>query len=142
VKFTAWQFSPSCPSPVLRTDAEGHAARMFDPAGKDRTLLCLNATPRLHRVLTIARLMHHGLFDDALVSFPGVEFAKDGDVGSEARISAYLASQPALAHLADAAHCATALRDLRVDAFVDRGNALFDKIDPEPYRHTFFSLVT
>jgi hypothetical protein len=46
VKHALWMFSPHNPRPVLGEAPEAHAARMFDPAGKDRLLLCLNATPR------------------------------------------------------------------------------------------------
>lgn len=142
VKATAWMFSPRAPRPVLSGIAEQHTARMFNPTAKDRLLLCLNATPRLHRVVTIGGLIHHGLFDDALVSFPGLAYAKDGDVGDGARVTGFLAANPTLAHLAEGCRAAMALHDLKVDDFSQTGNALFDKIDPRPYQRSFFSLVT
>lgn len=142
LKHTAWMFSPRAAAPVLGADAEAHVRRMYDPAAKDRLLLCLNATPRLHRVLALAGLIHRGLFDGALVSFAGLHLAKDPDVGSEARIQAYLAGHPELAHLAEACHRAAALRDLKVDDFAETGNALFNKIDVQPYLRTHLSLVT
>lgn len=142
VKYALWQFSPRNPRPVLEDGPEAHGARMFDPAGKDRLLLCLNATPRLHRVLAVAGLMHHGLFEDSLVSFLGIEFGKDADVGSEQRIAAYLAAHPELAYLGESCRRVLALRDLRVDGFSETGNALYNRIDPQPYRRTCFSLVT
>ncbi len=142
VKHALWMFSPRNPTPVLGTDPETHIASMFDPAGKDRLLLCLNATPRLHRVLALAGLMHHGLFEDSLVSFPGIDHGKDHDVASAARIEAYLAEHPDFAHLGESCRRVLGLRGLRVDAFPQTGNALFDRIDPAPYRRTYFSLVT
>jgi hypothetical protein len=93
-------------------------------------------------VLAIAGLMHHGLFEESLVSFPGIDFGKDGDVGSAERIAAHLAAHPELAYLGEGCRRVQALRDLRVDGFSETGNALYDRIDPEPYRRTFFSLVT
>lgn len=142
VKHAAWSFSPACPAPVLGDDPAAHAAAMFDAAGKDRLLLCLNATPRRHRVVVLAGLLHHGLFDAALVSFPGLDLAKDGDVGTERNILDYLAAMPALAYLEADCRRVMALRGLRVDGFAQTGNALFDRIDLAPYRRTFFSLVT
>ena len=142
VKHAAWSFSPACPAPVLGADPEAHAAAMFDAAGKDRLLLCLNATPRRHRVVVLAGLLHLGLFDRSAVSFAGMEMAKDGDGGSEADVLDYLAGMPGLAHLAPACRQVMAMRGLRVDGFAQTGNALFDRIDLLPYRRSYFSLVT
>ena len=123
VKHAAWSFSPAAPAPVLGGDPAAHAARMFDAAGKDRLLLCLNATPRRHRVVVLAGLLHHGLFDDSLVSFPGLGTGKDGEGAAEGEVLDYLAGMPALAHLAADCRRAMALRDLRVDGFAETGNA-------------------
>jgi hypothetical protein len=142
LKVTAWMFSPKAGRPVLAGIEDSHAARMFDSAAKERLLLCLNATPRLHRVVTLGGLIQAGLFDEALVSFPGLDMAKDGDVGSAERVCAYLADNPGLAHLAEGCERAIGLRGLKVDDFAETGNALFDRIDPRPYQRTFFSLVT
>lgn len=142
VKYTAWMFAPQSGPPVLGADPDAYIARAFDPARKDRTLLCLNATPRLHRVLTIAGLIEHQLFDGSLVSFPGIDFAKDGGNASEERLLAYLDANPELAYLRHSVMQALALRDLRVDDFTETGNALYDKIDVVPYERSFFSVVT
>jgi hypothetical protein len=142
VKHLLWMFSPRHPAAVIGPDPEAHITRMFDPGAKDKLLLCLNATPRLHRVVALGGLIHHGLFDESLVSFPGIDRAKDGDVGSEERMEAHLAAHPELAYLTEGCRRAMALRNLQVDSFSETGNALFNRIDPEPYRRTFLSLVT
>lgn len=142
LKHSVYQFSPGNATPVVGPAPDKHLARMFDPAAKDKLLLCLNATPRLHRVLTVAGLIHHGLFEDSLVSFFGLDFGKDGDVGHLARIDEYLARHPQLDHLAQACRRVAALQDLKVDSFPGSGNALVDRIDPRPYQRSFFSLVT
>lgn len=142
VKHAAWSFSPDCPAPVLGGDPQAHAAAMFDVGGKDRLLLCLNATPRRHRVVVLAGLLHLGLFERSAVSFAGMEQAKDGDGGSEAGVLDYLAGIQGLAHLAGACGRVMGMRGLRVDGFAQTGNALFDRIDLAPYRRSFFSLVT
>ena len=138
IKNAAWSFA--------RPDAEGaigaHVAGMFDPHGKDRLLLCLNAAPRAHRVGTIAALMKLGVFEESLVSFAGLEHGKDGDVGDPAGVVGFLAAHPQLDYLREACTAAMGLRGLKVDGFGETGNALFDKIDVQPYRRTYFSLVT
>lgn len=119
-----------------------HEAAMFDAGTKDRLLLCLNATPRAHRVVTVAALMHRGVFAESLVSFAGRWHGKDVDIGDDAEVAPFLAAYPALAYLRADCEAVMGLRDLRVDQFSETGNALYDKIDVEPYRRTFFSLVT
>src|SRR5215831_1399181 len=52
-KLLSWIFSPYSQEQVLGSDPEEAAARLFDFARKDKLLLCLNATPRLQRVLTV-----------------------------------------------------------------------------------------
>ncbi|MCW3474630.1 hypothetical protein [Limobrevibacterium gyesilva] len=140
VKVMAFNFSPKAPSPVFGAAPDDYIAKVYDQAAKDRVLLCLNATPRPHRVLTIAGLLHHGLFDDSLVSFPGLAYAKDAS--SADAVMAYAAASPAYAHLRHSCVAAMALKDLRVDDFNEKGNQLFDKIDVKPYERTYFSIVT
>jgi hypothetical protein len=78
VKTMAWIFSPYSPEKVLGTDPEAPSTRMFDLARKENLLLCLNATPHLHRVLTVAALHYYDLLDGSLVSFPGLQYVKEG----------------------------------------------------------------
>lgn len=142
VRQAAWQFSPAAGAQRPVADPEEHIARMFDPSLKDRLLLCLNATPRLHRMVTIAGLMHHGLFEQSLVSFFGLDQAKDQDVGSDARLRDFFARNPGLDYLAEACRQVAGLGRLKVDSHEESGNALATKVDPEPYWRTWFSLVT
>ena len=137
VKHTAWRFAQGGGEGI-----EGHVSAMFDPGTKERLLLCLNSAPRVHRVVTLAGLMHPGVFEESLVSFAGLGHGKDGDVVDEAGVARFLAAYPGLGYLRDACTAAMGLRGLRVDGFAETGNALFDKIDVGPYRRTFFSLVT
>ncbi len=109
-------------------------------AMKDRIVLCLNATPRPHRVLAIAALIHHKLFEDALVSFPGLNYEKaPTDLNQVLR---HLDLHQGLGYLKDSCLAVARMPPLRVDDFTRRGNKLFDLIDPKPYERTFFSLVT
>jgi hypothetical protein len=139
VKAMTFIFSKAV-DPVLGTDPAAAAARMFDPALKDSLLLCLNATPRLHRVLTVAGLIHYGLLQGSQVSFPGLMYEKAG--ASMNAVVAFVDSQPSLHYLRPALDRVAELADLRVDQFAETGNALFAKIDPAPYERSFFSLVT
>jgi hypothetical protein len=139
-KIMAWIFSPKSPAPVLGVDAEAAIAQMFDLDGKDRLLLCLNATPRAHRVLAIAALIHHDLMDSSLVSFPGLAYAKDPT--NERRVFDFVARHPRLGYMIPSLRKAMMLRDLKADDVTCTGNALFDKVDAIPYRRTFFSLIT
>jgi hypothetical protein len=142
VKITAWFFSPRSREPVLGPDPEAYVARAFDPARKSHLLLCLNATPRPHRILTIAALMRHGLLDASLVSFPGLAYAKDGGVGDGPRMERYIDDNPDFEYLRADCQAVLQLGELKVDSFSEKGNALFNKIETAPYEHSFFSLVT
>jgi hypothetical protein len=140
VKMIALLFAPGPGQPVVGGDPVIFIDRMFDPSGKDRLLLCLNATPRVPRVLTVAALIHHGLLNGSLVSFPGLNYVKGP--GSTAEVRAYVEVNPSLAYLTPSLATTFELRDLSVDAFTEKGNALFAKVDVRPYERTFFSLVT
>ena len=138
IKHAVWR----CARPDEDGAIEAHVAAMFDPQGKDRVLLCPNAAPRVHRVVTVAALMQLGVFEESLVLFAGLQDDKDGDVGDHEGVARFLAAHPGLAYLRESCMAAMELRGLKVDGFSEAGNALFDKIDVQPYRRTFFSLVT
>jgi hypothetical protein len=140
IKMMAHLFSPTYEHNGISVDSENLIGRMFSLENKDRTLLCLNATPRLWRVLTVSALIHHRLLENSLVSFPGMNYAKSGD--SAETIRQYLDSKPTLAYLGASLNAAFLLKDIRVDKFEEQGNQLYAKIDFDPYVRTFFSLVT
>ncbi len=140
VKMAAASFSPLSGGTVYGEGVEAHIERMFDPAQKDRLLLCLNATPRHHRLLMIGALIHHGLMDESLVSFPGPTSTKL--TISKDEMLSYLGDRPALDFLRPELEAIFALGQLKVDSFAETGNSLVDKIDALPYIRTFFSIVT
>ena len=140
VKMIALLFAPGSGEQIGGGDTDALIDRMFDVASKDRLLLCLNATPRVSRVLTVGALVHHGLLDESLVSFPGLNYVKDP--GSASAVTAYVDSNPDLAYLRPALAVTLGLSDLKADSFTEKGNELFAKVDVQPYVRTFFSLVT
>jgi hypothetical protein len=62
----------------ILNDEERAAHRSFSLDRKDKLLLCLNATPRVQRVLAEAALLHYQLLDQSLVSFSGMSYVKRG----------------------------------------------------------------
>jgi tetratricopeptide (TPR) repeat protein len=139
IKSMAWTFGAHS-GELYRPNPGVFARQMFDESRKDKLLLCLNATPRLHRVLTVAELIYRNWTNASLVSFPGLSYAKPGHTRED--IVEFVKRTPGLGYLKTALQRAMAIQNLRVDAFEETGNALFDKIDPNPYLRTFFSLVT
>ncbi len=121
-------------------DGAPDEAGLVDGAARDRLLLCLNATPRLHRVLAVAALLQLGLIQDSLVSFGGFAYAKD-PITPEAAL-AFVARHAYLQPLRPAVERLVGMGPLRVDAFDETGNALWDRISPDAYRRSFLSLVT
>jgi hypothetical protein len=139
IKIMAWVFSPLSPE-VLGADSDRYVARLFDAARKDKLLLCLNATPRLPRVLTVAALRHHQLMDESIVSFPGMQYVKSG--ASIDEVLSFLKANPSLEYLRPSIDAVARMPQIKVDDFQEQGNALVEKIDPVVYERTFFSLVT
>jgi len=138
IKRIAWKFSPSADRGY--TDPRSYLDALLNAATKDRLLLCLNATPRLVRVLALAALHHHRLFDRSLVSFGGMNYVKRG--ASLPEILKFIDSHRNLEHLRPWVHAVDRMSALRVDDFPERGNELVEKIDRRVYERTFFSLVT
>lgn len=140
VRRVAWQFSPFAGERLLGGDVDAVVERLLDPSRRDRVLLCMNATPRLHRALTVAALLHHGLLDKSLVSFPGWSYSKQG-VSFES-VTHFVDANPTLQYLRPALEVVRGMKDLYVDMFEEKGNQLTFKIDLAPYERTFFSIVT
>lgn len=127
-------------APVLGHDVDAAVAQLFNQTAKDKLLLCLNATPRLHRVLTVAALMQFGLLEASLVSFPGLEYTKTG--ASMTGVRNFVEAAPTLRYLTPMLDRVETMGALKIDSFAETGNALAAKIDTEVYARTFFSLVT
>ena len=140
IKSIALHFHDQATAGPPAFDAERLIDAHFDADAKDRIYLCLNATPRPHRVLTVAALLYHDLLRDGLVSFPGLKYEKDPI--DMRRVLQFIDEFPGFDYLRESCRAAVRLPELRVDAFAERGNSLFDMIDPECYRRTFFSIVT
>jgi hypothetical protein len=145
VKLMAWNFSvidaqqrSSNGDRYLGVD--GYLGRLCNVARKDKLLLCLNATPRLARVLTIAALYQHQLLHRSLVSFPGMRYVKSGVSLDE--VFGFIDAHPSLASLRPWVQTVARMAPQRVDEFQEQGNALVEKIDRSAYERTYFSLVT
>lgn len=140
VKLAAFLLTAGHAESLLPENIDDYAQALFDPAAKDRLLLCLNATPRLHRVLCLAALHQQGCLDDSLASFPGLDYAKPGS--NRADILAYVQAAPALHYVEPSVEAVLAAPPRRVDAFTETGNHLIARVDLAAYQRTYFSLVT
>ena len=140
IKMTAWKFAHSGDEHPLGEAKWDVWRRLFDGREKDRLLLCLNATPRHHRILALAGLDYHGVLEDSLYSFPGCHYVKPSD--DPKALLQYLANTPALRHLLDACTRRVESPPIRIDDFSETGNELVFKMDPTHYLRTYFSLVT
>jgi len=105
---------------------------------KDKSVLCLNATPKAHRLLACAALHHYDLLDNSLVSFPGTTYAK----GLPLDVQALMRKLGALKYLRSSIRHVIEISPLIVDSFTETGNSLAHKIDIAPYQRTWISLVT
>ena len=117
---------------------------------KPGNILCLNATPRLHRIITLLMLIKVGLIDKTalqiastiqypFVSFPGFSYSKSGGLTEEA------AKQELIRlglgdRLADL-EWLLSVSPLRVDSLTDEGNQLATNIILEHYFDTHLSVV-
>jgi hypothetical protein len=136
VKRIAWKFSPSGDRRLWSPDPSSYLKVMLDATRKDKLLLCLNATPRIARVLCVAALLYHQLLDRSLVSFGGMSYVKRGATVPE--ILNFLDTHPSLEHLRPWVLKVAQISALRVDDFPEQGNALVERIDPRAYERTFF----
>lgn len=144
VKMMALLFAPGSSSKVVGLDSHAFTEQMFDPLRKDKMILCLNATPKMWRVLSVGALIHHGLMDNSLVSFPGASFAagKFKGAGSPEVVRRYVDAKSSLSYLKQGVESAFHLDNLTVDDITVDRHALYSKIDYKIYERTFFSLVT
>jgi hypothetical protein len=117
---------------------------------KAGNILCLNATPRLHRIITLLMLIKVGLIDKSstqtnsdvrcpFISFPGFNYSKTDGLGlattKQALIGLGLEDRlPDLEWL-------ISVSPLRVDNLTEEGNQLATKIILEHYLNTHLSVV-
>lgn len=117
-------------------------------------ILCLNATPRFHRLVVLLMLAEAGLIDlDApdhapdcqipYISFAGLGYGK-ADPRDPATATAVAAELVATGHARLVPHLPKLLArvPLRIDTFTTTGNGLAFAIDLRPYRDTKLSVVT
>lgn len=107
---------------------------------RDKLLLCLNATPRAHRLHACAGIVRSGLISDSLVSFPSFDYAKSVGLSADGELERM--SLGRLKSHASAARLFVAGLPYVVDEFSEVGNSLVNKIDINPYCRTSVSLVT
>lgn len=139
-------FIVTCATDIRRElEAPGAVERLCvaaaQPADKTHLLLCLNGTPRPHRLHVGAMLVERGLLGRSRVSFPGFDYAKSTGLDPHAELQR-LSRDPRRRFLVSSVEAFIARLPLRVDAFTDQGNALASKIALDPYVDTVASLVT
>jgi len=117
---------------------------------KSHPILCLNGTPRIHRIRTVLELVNQGLISlDGLENMPdsfipyvslgSLNYSKETMSPSKVRNAFRVAGRPQIAVNLDRL---LQILPLRVDSFVEEGNALASKIDIEHYKQTMVSVVT
>lgn len=139
VKYISFLFARPDESAVGHQHEE-LAGDLLDSTKKDKLLLCMNSTPRWHRVVTLAGLVYHDLVSDSLVSFPGPSY-RENKAAIEA-VDDFMRTAPSLDYLQGPLEIVKQFGALRVDSFAGSGTQLVGKIDLDPYRRTYFSLVT
>jgi hypothetical protein len=109
---------------------------------KRYSFLCLNATPRPHRIALVSLLRRTGLLADVRLSFHGNKAGSEKE-GAEnvQQVQRELERLGAL-DLLDVAQSYLHSDPIYVDRIDRRGNELHDAIDLQPYADTAISLVT
>jgi hypothetical protein len=121
-------------------ESRAYSAAVLDPARKTKYALCLNATPREHRICTVAALQHYGMLERCLVSFTGLSYAKGWPI--DPRSVEQMLDLWQMPFLRDACAEVIGRGVMRVDDFAEIGNQLVDKIAVHNYLSTCFSIVT
>ena len=126
----------------------------FHGAEPQHDILCLNATPRFHRLVTLLRLVEEGFIDlDApdhapdcqipYISYPGLDYVKRDAADARAVDEAIaLLKRSGLGRLMPLLPRLLARTPLRVDSFEAEGNDLAFEIEVRHYRNSKISLVT
>ncbi|SBO44603.1 hypothetical protein [Cyanobium sp. NIES-981] len=125
--------------------------RSFHSNQRQPYALCLNATPRLRRIISILELLHQRVFEWEeflsyrvpnlpFLSFSGFGGSKLG--GCDRETVRRELEAIGRADLLETLNKLEKLAPLKVDGFTEKGNMLFDRIDSSVYEHTIFSCVT
>ena len=145
----------ACRKKLLEENPDGDFAfPAFQAADPQHDILCLNATPRFHRLVTLLFLADAGFIDlDApdyapncqipYISYPGLDYEKQEQ--AEPRLVnevTGLLQRSGLASLIPLLPRLLARAPLRVDTLEAKGNALAFEIDVHHYRDSKISLVT
>ncbi|MDA9444625.1 hypothetical protein XH98_37290 [Bradyrhizobium sp. CCBAU 51745] len=102
--------------------------------------LCLNATPRPHRMLFVALLKEAGLLSSTLYTFHGLSNQKGAQFGPETAVR--LAQKLGFTSVTEAVESFYGWVSSFEDRFSERGNDLAMRIDTDVYDRSFASLVT
>jgi hypothetical protein len=117
---------------------------------KPGDILCLNATPRLHRIITLLMLIKVGLIDKEqkpfntaircpFVSFPGFSYSKTGGLTAEATKQEL--TKMGLDDRLEDLEWLLSVSPLKVDDLAEEGNQLATKIILKHYVDTHLSVV-
>jgi hypothetical protein len=118
---------------VLDVMMKGNAARQ-------NFVLCLNTTPRPHRLMTCAQLMKLGFLENSLISFPGEKNSKLFIDDWEVYFKQW--AELGLSDLIPFAKQILSNAPYKVDNTGLDGNDLFNVIEPTHYLTTWMSVVT
>lgn len=117
---------------------------------KPGNILCLNATPRLHRVITLLLLIEAGLFDKKsthndsdipfpFISFPGFVYSKTDGLSEDTTKQALVSL--GLENLLPDLEWLISVAPLRVDDLAEEGNQLATKVVLGHYLNSHLSVV-
>ena len=113
---------------------------LLDLRNKQRYALCLNGTPRHHRLLMVSALHYYKLFEDCLISC-GCEHRLENQPADIDGLQAVMASSE-YRFLTDSYREILAMGEVRIDHQTSYRSELVDRVDPQVYRATYFSIVT
>ncbi|MFY8149362.1 MAG: hypothetical protein ACOVNL_09120 [Prochlorococcaceae cyanobacterium] len=113
--------------------------------------LCLNATPRLHRIITLLLMIEAGLINKSkflvdstpqipYISFPGIEYSKSSGLNEEQVREAV--KRLGLEDKDSNLDWLLSVSPLRVDTLTEEGNQLATKVVLDHYYNTNISVIT
>ena len=106
---------------------------------KDKIFLCMNGTPRSHRLHAVSMLEHLGFLSNSLISFPAFNNTKESEIKLDDELKKMASTE--LAFLIDSAKSISSKFPMKIDNFEETGNALVRKIDFDNYKRSWCSFV-